>query len=114
MSGLAAQLMRLHGSQGYLERDPATLLGNTGPPSGEPRAWFQAAQRRRSVEAVNSSGAASSRRLGQVTPPARNGYSRRNASCCRLHAGDDFQMGFWAIAMIAWAISMSPCGRGCP
>ncbi|EOQ78388.1 putative 3-hydroxyisobutyrate dehydrogenase [Pseudomonas aeruginosa VRFPA02] len=26
MSGLAAQLMRLHGSQGYLERDPATLV----------------------------------------------------------------------------------------
>ncbi|WAJ39253.1 NAD(P)-dependent oxidoreductase [Pseudomonas sp. GOM7] len=26
MSGLAAQLMRLHGSQGFLERDPATLV----------------------------------------------------------------------------------------
>ncbi|MOA42439.1 hypothetical protein D3C78_1644870 [compost metagenome] len=26
MSGLAAQLMRLHGSQGNLERDPATLV----------------------------------------------------------------------------------------
>ncbi|MCP1622975.1 NAD(P)-dependent oxidoreductase [Pseudomonas nitroreducens] len=26
MSGLAAQLMRLHGSQGHLERDPATLV----------------------------------------------------------------------------------------
>ncbi|MDD0843128.1 NAD(P)-dependent oxidoreductase [Pseudomonas sp. Gutcm_11s] len=26
MSGLAAQLMRLHGSQGYLEQDPATLV----------------------------------------------------------------------------------------
>ncbi|PSJ45123.1 2-hydroxy-3-oxopropionate reductase [Zobellella endophytica] len=26
MSGLAAQLMRQHGSQGYLERDPATLI----------------------------------------------------------------------------------------
>lgn len=26
MSGLAAQLMRLHGSQGYLEQDPATLI----------------------------------------------------------------------------------------
>ncbi|MEO4046295.1 NAD(P)-dependent oxidoreductase [Pseudomonas sp. CAU 1711] len=26
MSGLAAQLMRLHGSQGWLERDPATLV----------------------------------------------------------------------------------------
>lgn len=26
MSGLAAQLMRLHGSQGNLERDPATLI----------------------------------------------------------------------------------------
>jgi 3-hydroxyisobutyrate dehydrogenase len=26
MSGLAAQLMRLHGSQGYLEHDPATLI----------------------------------------------------------------------------------------
>ncbi|MCO3055557.1 NAD(P)-dependent oxidoreductase, partial [Pseudomonas aeruginosa] len=26
MSGLAAQLMRLHGSRGYLERDPATLV----------------------------------------------------------------------------------------
>lgn len=27
MSGLAAQLMRLHGSQGHLEQDPATLVG---------------------------------------------------------------------------------------
>lgn len=26
ISGLAAQLMRLHGSQGYLEKDPATLV----------------------------------------------------------------------------------------
>ncbi|MDR6714556.1 3-hydroxyisobutyrate dehydrogenase [Pseudomonas hunanensis] len=26
LSGLAAQLMRLHGSQGYLEKDPATLV----------------------------------------------------------------------------------------
>ena len=26
VSGLAAQLMRLHGSQGYLEKDPATLI----------------------------------------------------------------------------------------
>jgi 3-hydroxyisobutyrate dehydrogenase len=26
LSGLAAQLMRLHGSQGYLEQDPATLV----------------------------------------------------------------------------------------
>ena len=26
MSGLAAQLMQLHGSQGYLEQDPATLI----------------------------------------------------------------------------------------
>ncbi|WP_258371498.1 NAD(P)-dependent oxidoreductase [Aquipseudomonas alcaligenes] len=26
MSGLAAQLMRMHGSQGYLDRDPATLI----------------------------------------------------------------------------------------
>lgn len=26
MSGLAAQLMRLHGSQGFLDRDPATLV----------------------------------------------------------------------------------------
>ncbi|WP_281245919.1 NAD-binding protein [Oceanisphaera psychrotolerans] len=26
MSGLAAQLMRQHGSKGYLERDPATLI----------------------------------------------------------------------------------------
>lgn len=26
MTGLAAQLMRLHGSQGYLEQDPATLV----------------------------------------------------------------------------------------
>lgn len=26
VSGLAAQLMRLHGSQGYLEKDPATLV----------------------------------------------------------------------------------------
>jgi len=26
MSGLAAQLMRLHGSQGHLEHDPATLI----------------------------------------------------------------------------------------
>ncbi|MFJ4372178.1 NAD(P)-dependent oxidoreductase [Pseudomonas japonica] len=26
LSGLAAQLMRLHGSQGYLEKDPATLI----------------------------------------------------------------------------------------
>lgn len=26
ISGLAAQLMRLHGSQGYLEKDPATLI----------------------------------------------------------------------------------------
>lgn len=26
MSGLAAQLMRLHGSQGYLQQDPATLV----------------------------------------------------------------------------------------
>ncbi|MCY1361951.1 hypothetical protein D9M69_486470 [compost metagenome] len=26
MSGLAAQLMRLHGSQGNLARDPATLV----------------------------------------------------------------------------------------
>jgi 3-hydroxyisobutyrate dehydrogenase len=26
MSGLAAQLMRQHGGQGYLERDPATLI----------------------------------------------------------------------------------------
>ena len=27
MSGLAAQLMRLHGSRGHLEHDPATLVG---------------------------------------------------------------------------------------
>ncbi|MNP87600.1 hypothetical protein D3C76_1886210 [compost metagenome] len=26
ISGLAAQLMRLHGSQGYLQKDPATLI----------------------------------------------------------------------------------------
>jgi 3-hydroxyisobutyrate dehydrogenase len=26
MSGLAAQLMQLHGSQGFLEQDPATLI----------------------------------------------------------------------------------------
>jgi 3-hydroxyisobutyrate dehydrogenase len=26
MSGLAAQLMQLHGSRGYLEQDPATLI----------------------------------------------------------------------------------------
>ena len=26
VSGLAAQLMRLHGSQGNLDRDPATLV----------------------------------------------------------------------------------------
>ena len=26
LSGLAAQLMRLHGSQGNLQRDPATLI----------------------------------------------------------------------------------------
>jgi len=26
MSGLAAQLMQLHGSHGYLEHDPATLI----------------------------------------------------------------------------------------
>jgi 3-hydroxyisobutyrate dehydrogenase len=26
MSGLAAQLMRLHGSQGHLAQDPATLV----------------------------------------------------------------------------------------
>ena len=26
LSGLAAQLMRLHGSQGYLQKDPATLI----------------------------------------------------------------------------------------
>jgi 3-hydroxyisobutyrate dehydrogenase len=26
LSGLAAQLMRLHGSQGYLQKDPATLV----------------------------------------------------------------------------------------
>jgi 3-hydroxyisobutyrate dehydrogenase len=26
MSGLAAQLMQLHGSQGYLEQDPSTLI----------------------------------------------------------------------------------------
>jgi 3-hydroxyisobutyrate dehydrogenase len=26
ISGLAAQLMRLHGSQGFLEKDPSTLV----------------------------------------------------------------------------------------
>jgi 3-hydroxyisobutyrate dehydrogenase len=26
MSGLAAQLLQLHGSHGYLEEDPATLI----------------------------------------------------------------------------------------
>jgi 3-hydroxyisobutyrate dehydrogenase len=26
MSGLAAQLMQLHGNQGFLEQDPATLI----------------------------------------------------------------------------------------
>ncbi|OYW94707.1 MAG: 2-hydroxy-3-oxopropionate reductase, partial [Pseudomonadales bacterium 32-61-5] len=26
MTGLAAQLMRLHGSQGHLDQDPATLV----------------------------------------------------------------------------------------
>ncbi|MNC82527.1 hypothetical protein D3C75_1360710 [compost metagenome] len=26
ISGLAAQLMRLHASQGYLQKDPATLI----------------------------------------------------------------------------------------
>lgn len=51
MSGLAAQLMRLHGSQGYLERDPATWWSNTGPPSSEPQAWFR----------LRSGGAASKR-----------------------------------------------------
>ena len=37
MSGLAAQLMRLHGSQGNLERDPATLVEQYRQ-SKEPRA----------------------------------------------------------------------------
>ncbi|WP_371233892.1 NAD(P)-dependent oxidoreductase [Pseudomonas sp. QE6] len=37
MSGLAAQLMRLHGSQGNLERDPATLVEQYRQ-SEEPRA----------------------------------------------------------------------------
>lgn len=34
MSGLAAQLMRLHGSQGNLERDPATLVEQYRQPKG--------------------------------------------------------------------------------
>ncbi|MGE8413231.1 MAG: NAD(P)-dependent oxidoreductase [Pseudomonas sp.] len=36
ISGLAAQLMRLHGGQGYLEKDPATLVHlYREPPTGE-------------------------------------------------------------------------------
>lgn len=36
ISGLAAQLMRLHGGQGYLEKDPATLVHlYRDPPTGE-------------------------------------------------------------------------------
>ncbi len=36
ISGLAAQLMRLHGGQGYLEKDPATLVRlYRDPPTGE-------------------------------------------------------------------------------
>ena len=34
ISGLAAQLMRLHGAQGYLEQDPATLIRLYRDPTG--------------------------------------------------------------------------------
>ena len=36
ISGLAAQLMRLHGAQGYLEKDPATLVQLYRSPANEP------------------------------------------------------------------------------
>ncbi|MGC5702879.1 NAD(P)-dependent oxidoreductase [Pseudomonas sp. NFXW11] len=36
ISGLAAQLMRLHGAQGYLEKDPATLIRLYREPPHEP------------------------------------------------------------------------------